>query len=51
MTPRMISALLQLKERRQLGERAALARVIRVAMNGEEKLFARMVKKLEDESQ
>lgn len=34
-----------------MGERASLARIIRVAINGEEKTFSSMVRKLEDESQ
>lgn len=51
MTPRQISALLQLKQRRELGERAAFARAMRAATNADDKSFNRMVKKFEDESQ
>ena len=51
LTPRTISALLQLKERRGMASRAELARLIRVASAGDEKVFARMVRKLEEEGQ
>jgi len=50
MTPRKISALLQLKERRRMGERADLMRAMRVAA-GEQKQFDKWIKQLEDESQ
>jgi len=51
MTPRKISALLQLKERRQMGERADLMRAVRMAVNGDEKVFTKMAKRLDDEAQ
>ena len=50
MTPRKISALMQLKERREMGEHADLMRAFRSAQ-AEEKDFKRMIKKLDDEAQ
>jgi len=50
MTPRKISALIQLKERRQMGERADLMRVFRSAQ-GDEKGFKKLTKRLDDEAQ
>jgi tRNA(Ile2) C34 agmatinyltransferase TiaS len=51
MTPRRIAALLQLRDRRRLGERAELASIIRAAVNADEKAFARMIKKMDDDAQ
>ena len=50
MTPRKISALVQLKERRLMGEQADLMRALRNAQ-AEDKVFRKIVKKLDDESQ
>jgi hypothetical protein len=51
MTPRRISALLQIKHRRVLAEQAELMHVIRTAMHAEDVPFRRTVKKLHDEGQ
>lgn len=51
MTPRKINALMQLKERRLMGERADFMRAVRNAVNGEDKGFRKMTKKLDDEAQ
>ena len=51
MTPRQAGALLQLRARRAMAERAEMMRAIRVAMHGDDKTFAKMIKRLEDEGQ
>jgi len=52
MTPRRISALLQIKARRQMAERADLMQAMRVAISDSEgKVYQRMIKKLLDEGQ
>lgn len=50
-TPRKINALLQLQERRMMGERADMMRAVRTAINGDDKVFRKMTKKMDDESQ
>ena len=42
---------MQLKERRVMGERADLMRAVRMAVNGEDKDYRKIVKKLDDEAQ
>ena len=51
MTPRRINALLQLKERRMMGERADLMRAVRMAAIGDDKTFRKITKQLDDEAQ
>lgn len=51
MTPRRISALLQIKGRRLMAEQAELMHVMRIATNADNVSFKRMVKKLHDEGE